>query len=413
MHTSLIDELMALASTEGGWLGFDQFMALALTHPFEGYYSRSRSADQPEGPFGSRGDFVTAPMLGPWLGLVLAQKFQGLRTQALALGQDPDGLSITEFGAGNGQLAADCLLALAQSGALPSRYELIEVSPALADLQRQTIARHLGRSLGSQQAALILERLIWSSYQGTRSGLVVANEVADALPVKRFEWQGLSQPVLEWGLAFEQGRWVWQSRPATEAMASAVRERHQMYRQERPDLPDWGMGHQGEWSPWLEPWAKSLMEGLRWGECLVLDYGYERVELDHADRSRGTLVGHLQHRRVDDFQAMLDQPGQMDLTAHVDFTALHNAWSRYADWQISLQTQADWLLEHGVLEMAQDHLFGGGQQLGQVPDEPAKLRQLAGLQTLLSDAAMGQSFMVMTAARLEPTRRSSPAAPPS
>jgi SAM-dependent MidA family methyltransferase len=411
MRTSLVDELMAMAISQGGWLGFDQFMALALTHPLEGYYSRARSAEQPEGPFGSRGDFVTAPMLGPWLGLVLAQKFQGLRNQALALGHDPDVLSITEFGAGSGQLAADCLLTLAQSETLPARYELVEVSPSLVELQRQTIATHLSRMLGPQQAQSILDRLIWSTFQGTRSGLVVANEVADALPVKRFEWQGPSQPVLEWGLALQRDQLIWQTRTATEPMANAVRHRHQAYRQARPDLPDWGAGHQGEWSPWLEPWATSLVEGLQWGECLVLDYGYERVELDHADRSRGTLAGHLQHRRVDDLQTMLDQPGQMDLTAHVDFTALHSAWSRQANLEISLQTQADWLLEHGVLAMAQDHLFGGGQQLGRVPDDPIKLRQLAGLQTLLSDAAMGQSFMVMTAARLAPSAEFAPARP--
>ena len=404
---------MAVASSQGGWLGFDQFMALALTHPLEGYYSRVRSADQPQGPFGSQGDFVTAPMLGPWLGLVLARKFQGLQTQALALGHDLDDLSITEFGPGSGQLAADCLLALAQSGVLPSRYELIEVSPALADLQRQTIAAHLHRTLDPQQVQPILDRLIWSTFQGTRSGLVVANEVADALPVKRFEWQGRSQPVLEWGLALHRDQLVWQSRPATEPMAQAVRERHQAYRQARPDLPDWSIGHQGEWSPLLEPWAMSLVEGLCWGECLVLDYGFERVELDHADRSSGTLVGHLRHKRVDDLQAMLEQPGQMDLTAHVDFTALHSAWSRHADLEISLQTQADWLLEHGVLALAQDHLFGDGQQLGRVPDDPVKLRQLAGLQTLLSDAAMGQSFMVMTAARLAPEPEPVPVGPRS
>ncbi|MFZ9162701.1 MAG: hypothetical protein ACO21Q_08750, partial [Burkholderiaceae bacterium] len=99
MRTSLIDELMALAQAQEGWLGFDQFMELALTHPLEGYYSRARSSDQPQGPFGSRGDFVTAPMLGPWLGMVLAQTFHNLRAKALAMGHNPDELSITEFGA--------------------------------------------------------------------------------------------------------------------------------------------------------------------------------------------------------------------------------------------------------------------------------------------------------------------------
>jgi SAM-dependent MidA family methyltransferase len=413
MRTSLIDELMALAQGQEGWLGFDQFMELALTHPLEGYYSRARSPDQPQGPFGSRGDFVTAPMLGPWLGLVLAQTFHNLRAKALALGHNPDELSITEFGAGNGQLAAECLVALVRSGVLPSRYELVEVSPALVELQRQTIGAQLSQAFGAVEARSILERVTWSAYQGSRAGLVLANEVADALPVKRFEWRGLEHSVLEWGVGCDQGQLTWQSRPASTSLERAVRDRHREYRQARPDLPDWQQGHQGEWSPWLKPWATSLLRGLHWGECLILDYGYERVELDHADRSRGTLVGHLRHRRVDDWQALLDQPGQMDLTAHVDFTALHQALAPHSIGQISLQTQADWLLEQGVLEMAQRHLFSDGQLPGQVPSDPVKLRQLAGLQTLLSDAAMGQAFLVMTISESGAAGQAAPARPRS
>ncbi len=406
MRTSLAKELIALAEGQDGWLGFDQFMELALTHPSEGYYSRARSADQPDGPFGPQGDFVTAPMLGPWLGLVLAQKFVSLRAQAKRPDRSPDDLSITEFGAGSGQLAADCLLALARAEALPRQYEIVEISPALVELQRQTIRGHLSKALGAQQAESVFHCVTWAPYAGRRAGIVVANEVADALPVKRFEWRGPQDPVLEWGLVMQQGQLNWQARPAGAPLERAVRRRHRTYREARADLPDWQVGHQGEWAPWLAPWIQSLIDGLSWGECLVLDYGYERVELDHADRSRGTLVGHLRHQRVDDWQAMLAHPGQMDLTAHVDFTDLAEAVESDSSLEIRLQTQADWLLEHGVLEMAQDCLFNDGQAVGRVPTDPAKLRQLAGLQTLLSDAAMGQRFLVMTAARLGSTTRS-------
>jgi SAM-dependent MidA family methyltransferase len=411
MRTSLAVELKTLAEGQGGWLGFDQFMGLALTHPREGYYSRARSDDQPEGPFGAQGDFVTAPMLGPWLGLVLAQKFVNLRLQATQLALCPDDLSITEFGPGSGALAAALLLALARAEALPSRYEIVEISPALVDLQRQTIRTHLSEALGGHQAEALLQRVTWAPYAGRRAGLVIANEVADALPVKRFEWCGPDHPVLEWGLVLQQGQLTWQTRPAEAELEQAVRRRHRAYRAARADLPNWRMGHQGEWSPWLKPWIHSLVDGLSWGECLVLDYGYERVELDHADRSRGTLVGHLRHQRVEDWQAMLAQPGQMDLTAHVDFTDLAEALQPDDSLEIDLQTQVDWLLEHGVLQMAQDRLFNQGADVGQVPTDPVKLRQLAGLQTLLSDAAMGQCFLVMTAARLGSIARSAHDAP--
>jgi SAM-dependent MidA family methyltransferase len=421
MRKRLHDELLEVASQQGHWLGFDQFMLAALTHPTEGYYSRSRGDGQPSGPFGPQGDFVTAPMLGPWLAMAISEAFQDLcrhaDQQAPAWAQQ--GLSIREFGPGDGSLAADLLIDLAKAQRLPVVYEFVEVSPSLAALQRKTIALRLEQALGAAQASELIGRLNWLDQTQPSpnrwAGLVVANEVADALPVKRFEWRGPDQSVVEWGLAWQDAGWTWSPRPAQPDLAQAVAARRQAYRQARSDLPDWRPGHLGEWSPWLGPWARGLVEALDWGQLLILDYGYERVELDHADRSAGTLAGHLRHQRIDDPKAWIAEPGQMDLTAHVDFTALAETMAATDGVDLRLSSQARWLLDQGVLDRARSALFhlADPDALGQPPQDPARLAALAGLQTLLSDAAMGQQFLVLTASKGFLADEDGPVPPPA
>jgi SAM-dependent MidA family methyltransferase len=181
-------------------------------------------------------------------------------------------------------------------------------------------------------------------------------------------------------------------------------------------------GHRGEWSPWLAPWARSLADGLAWGELVIADYGYERVELDHPDRHQGTLTAHHRHRRIDDWPTWLAHAGDMDLTAHVDFSELADVLSD-GGLHLCLQTQAAWLIDQGLIEEAQQRLFGqempagadpsmqdqsarhqpaqgqSGQERSNTPEKPESIRMLGQLQILLSDADMGQRFLVLTASR--------------
>jgi len=388
----LSDALLQACEALGGWLPFDVFMREVLTHPAEGYYSRASAESS---PMGIRGDFVTAPSMGPWLAIALAREFESLARRVTPGTR----LSIREFGAGTGQLAADILLELHGSNCLPLAYEIVETSPALVSLQKA----HTYQCLALRGLAGLSDRLIWSSDEGAQTdrplrGLVLANEVADALPVKVFEWRGAQAQPLEWGLRHQSERWVWSSREAGPELADRVKARQD---EVSALLWPWRQGHRGEWSPMLSPWARGLAHGLAWGEVVVLDYGYERAELDHPDRSHGTLAAHRAHRRIDDPDALLEGPGEQDLTAHVDFSELVSAFEGAGCALQSLKTQAAWLLDHHILDEAQSRLFPDPESRGRAPSDPAKVSALSGLQTLLSDAAMGQQFLVLTVSRFD------------
>lgn len=388
LHASLYDD----ACRQSGWIPFDQFMERALYHPQAGYYSE---AGRPDGPFGPTGDFVTAAGLGPWMGWAIAKRFQRLERMARLQGRGKP--CLREFGPGNGALMQTVLEQLGEWRSLPQRVELVERSAGLR--------KHQEARLSPFPIEVVwLDRLEEEGAQleglGGFEGLVLANEVADALPTKVFEWapndpQG---PVLEWGLAWDsKDGWSWASRRGEERLTEVALRRH-------ADLGQWGpwmAGHRGEWSPWLAPWARSLADGLAWGELVIADYGYERVELDHPDRHRGTLTAHHRHQRIDDWPTWLAHAGDMDLTAHVDFSELADVLSD-GGLNLCLQTQAAWLIDQGLIEEAHQRLFGQETRAGGDPSiqvQPESMRMLGQLQTLLSDADMGQRFLVLTASR--------------
>jgi len=372
------------ADPQTRWLAFDRFMHWALYHPTAGYYAAAGAT--PDGPFGPTGDFVTSTGLGPWLAGAVARRFVGIASEA----RDPSVLTIREYGAGNGALAADLLTLLAAQGCLPQAYEIVEPSAAMRALQRARLG---------QLPASLAGRLSWSvDAQGEdrpMAGLILANEVADALPVKVFAWDTTAPEVWEWGLEVNaEGPLHWSRRPAAEPLRSLVQARQA---RQRDRGLGWDAGHRGEWAPGLTPWARRLMGSLRWGALLLIDYGYEQYELDHPDRRGGTLAGHWRHRRIDDWEELLARPGAQDLTAHVNFSEIAEAIAM-PDVDLCLQTQAAWLLDQGVLEDARQRLFGAAGA-GSPPQGLPALTALSGLQTLLSDGAMGQSFLVLSATR--------------
>lgn len=365
---------LAFPNTDG-WIPFDHFMALALTHPTHGYYSRQGD------PFGGQGDFITAPMLGSWLA--------GAIVRAEPAVAAPDG--VFELGAGRGDLAADLLLEARALGIEIPAYQILETSSSLAERQAQHIRGRLCAALGEAEGLALAQRVSWPQAlpRGHR-GLVLANEVADALPVKVLQWQG-TDPVLEWGVAVEGDGLAWRAVPAAPDLAAIVCRR-------AAEAAAWGLpwrpGHRLEVCPSARAWADALAGALdAKGALLLIDYGYEQHELDHPERAQGTLAGHRQHRRIDAWDELLAHPGEIDLTAHVNFSVLAEPMLQRG-MAVSLKTQAAYLLEAGVLELAQERLFEG-------PTEGPSTRQhwqaLSGLQTLLGDTAMGQSFLVLSA----------------
>ena len=352
MRALLAEEITA----SGGAIPFRRYMELALYAPGLGYYVGGAAK------FGAGGDFVTAPELTPLFGRTLANPAAEL------LNAVPGG-EVLEFGAGSGRLAADLLAALERLGALPARYLILEPSPELRDRQRATLAAAVPRLLG---------RVEWLDRLPERfSGLVVANEVLDAMPVERFRITD-NGPEAMWVTFYgDDLRAEW--RPAGERLAEAVAA----IEGEVGALP---VGYESEWNPNIGPWVAALGAMLERGLVLLIDYGYPRPVYYHPQRERGTLRCHFRHQVVDD---PLLLPGLQDITAHVDFTAVAEAADAAGLERLGYANQASWLLGCGL-----DRLLSAFD-----PDDPATLDQLQAARRLLLPQGMGEVFKVMALGR--------------
>lgn len=293
--TAHSDQLLAHVRAEieraGGWLSFERYMALALYAPGLGYYSAGARK------FGAGGDFVTAPELSPLFARCLARQCR----QVLAV----TGGDILELGAGSGVLAADLLDELEALGAPPRRYRILEVSAELRQRQRETLADRIPRWL---------DRVEWLTRlpQGVQ-GVILGNEVVDALPVTRFRVTADGARPL--GVAWHD-RLVWCEGPADPDLNERLASLQQMLGYPLPE------GYVSEINRQLHGWLAALADSLARGLLLLIDYGYPRREYYHPDRGNGTLLCHYRHRVHDD---PLVHPGLQDMTASVDFSTLADA----------------------------------------------------------------------------------------
>lgn len=348
LATAIRDEIAAA----GGWISFARYMELALYTPGLGYYSAGAQK------FGREGDFVTAPELSPLFAQALARQ----AAQVLAA----TGGDILELGPGSGRLALDLLDALAALGQTPSHYLMLEVSADLRERQR---------ALFAQSAPQWLERIVWLAALPERfTGLILGNEVLDALPVHRIHWT-VEGPV-EQGVSLDaEGRFVWQDRPLPpgpllEAARSIV-------------APP---GYVSEIGLAVRGLVASLAERLTHGVLLFLDYGFPRAEYYHPQRTNGTLMCHRAHRaHADPF----DLPGLTDLTAHVDFTAVAEAGHAAGLRLLGYTDQANFLLQCGLLDALADI----------APGTPAYYRAAAAVQRLLQPAEMGELIKAIALGR--------------
>ncbi len=314
----------------GGAIDFARYMALALYAPGLGYYSAGKTK------FGAAGDFVTAPEISPLFARCLAVQC----AQVLgALG----GGDVLEAGAGSGRLALDLLTALDAQGALPNRYYILELSADLRARQAQTLR---------ERAPDLAARVQWLSElpEGFR-GVVIANELLDAMPVERFRVgaHGIEQMQVR-----AQGdRFVWDAHPAPAALAEQVIPL---------DLP---IGYVSEVNPQAQAWVASIAARLTAGVVLLIDYGFPRAEFYHPDRSQGTLMCHYRHRAHGDPLILV---GLQDITAHVDFTAIAESGHDAGLSVLGYTSQAAFLLALGLTRFAEE-----------VPDDArARLTRLTG-----------------------------------
>lgn len=339
----------------GGWIGFEQYMELALYAPGLGYYSAGAQK------FGDGGDFTTAPEISRLFGACLA-------SQCAAVLAESNGGSILEIGAGSGRLAGDLLTSLEAAAALPRRYRILEVSADLRARQRAYLHGRLPHLAG------ILEWLD-APPEERFDGLIVANEVLDAIPVSRFRWQG--GRIEELGVSLHGGRFGWSARPAGAEMSAHC----EALRAAGDEA--WPVGYESEYCPRLAPWSESVTRALRSGAVLWFDYGLPRAHYYIPERAAGTLLCHHRHRVIDDPFA---HPGLQDITAWVDFTALAEAGAA-AGFEVAGYTNQAYFLAGTGIDLHMRALAGA--------DERAAARLANEARRLMMPGEMGERFKVM------------------
>ncbi|MDY7577019.1 SAM-dependent methyltransferase [Herbaspirillum sp. RTI4] len=330
-----------------GWISFARYMELALYAPDLGYYSGGAAK------LGKEGDFTTAPELTLIFGATLAQFSIGLLAQTAP--------AIMEFGAGTGKLAFDILSELRLAGAPSVTYFIVEVSAQLRARQQVTL-----RDFPQVQ---------WlDSLPARFSGVVLGNEVLDAMPVHLV--LRTAEGWLERGVAWSEQGFVFEDRPADVALIAQI-----------PDADDLPPGYLTEVHPLAIGFMQSLADMLAAPDnraaAIFFDYGFPAREYYLAQRNQGTLMCHYRHHAHPD---PFYWPGLQDLTAHVDFTAMALAAAERGLEVLSYTSQAAFLLAAGA----------GDVLLRTDPEQAARyLPQANALQKLISPAEMGELFKVL------------------
>ena len=357
----IVDEL----EVSGGWLRFDRWMARALYEPGLGYYAGGSRK------FGADGDFVTAPELGRLFAVCVSHQLQTWFAQGVEL-------RVTEFGAGSGALAAALLECLDAAGLPSVRYDIVELSGELAARQQATIAARIPQALA---------RVRWRSAMPERlGGVVIGNEVLDAMPVRLFRLR--AGQVLERGVVARPGPvFEFQDRPADPMFAEAVCAALGSAGWPAPDALPASMDYVSELGEQASAWVRTVAERLDRGVALLFDYGFPSAEFFHPQRAQGTLVCHYRHRVHDQ---PLIWPGLQDITAHVDFGAMaREAVAAGAQW-LGYTSQGAFLLGSGLLD---------AMAFAPSADAAARARQSREVQQLVSEAEMGELFKVCAFAR--------------
>jgi SAM-dependent MidA family methyltransferase len=355
----LLERLRGEIDRAGGCLPFRRYMELALYAPGLGYYAAGSHK------LGAGGDFITAPETSPLFARCLAR-------QAAQVLEHLGGGDVLEFGAGSGALAVDLLPALESLGRLPGRYLILEPSPDLRARQQHAVA-------GLPDA--LRERVRWLHAlpdAGTLRGVVLANEVLDAMPVDVFAWT--PGGVREKGVTWDGHALAWAERPAGAELAAAVQRLWS-------ETGGWPSGYTSERNPSLPAWVSAVSQTLAAGVILLIDYGYPRREYYSAERRQGTLMGYYRHRALTD---PLILPGLVDITAHVDFTAVAEAGLAAGLEVAGYTTQAWFLIGAGL-----DAVFREAAS-----EDPREQIALAGqVRQLTLPGEMGERFQAMALTR--------------
>lgn len=352
VSAALTERLTVLLRDAGGFLPFDEFMREALFAPGLGYYLNGSRK------FGAAGDFVTAPEISPLFGQAVARQC----LQARCYGD-----TIIEFGGGTGKLAASVLGALAAADALPARYLILELSPELRAEQQRLL-----RSLPFADALDI--GWLQDAPATPLSGIIIANEILDALPTVAFAIR--AEAYMERGIGLAgNGEFAWRERPANRQLVAALDARlHDL------TLP---VGYCSEINLHQALWLADLPRFMARGIALLFDYGGPRREIYHPERNDGTLRCYWRHRLHGN---PLWLPGLQDITASVDFTHVAEAALDAGLTLAGYTTQASFLLANGIETSLQAALQA---------DPAGAMRLAAQARMLLLPSEMGTRFKAM------------------
>lgn len=362
---ALLAEITQEITSRGGWIPFSRYMEMALYHPGKGYYCAGAHK------LGTWGDFTTAPEISPFFGTTITNTILPILEAFKANGAPT---RILEFGAGTGKLAESILNRLHELGFALDHYDIIEISPDLAE--RQT--HHL---LQVQQQCGWQCQLDWlSSLPNAFQGIVIANEVLDAIPCELIT---LKQGIWYWqGVALESGALSWKTGSAVDT------NQLPQYLVATSSLAD---GYLTEIHPQASAWITSLCQSIESGLVIAFDYGFSELEYYHPQRHQGTIMAHHRHHAITDPFYL---PGLCDLTTHIEWSSIAKGALLGGAEDVFLGNQAAYLLEAGIGELVLEK--------ADPADSKIFLPISNALQKLLSEAEMGELFKVFACSKKLP-----------
>ena len=356
-HTEqLRQKIMAEIASQGGWMPFSKYMEMALYEPGMGYYSAGAHK------LGAGGDFTTAPELSPLFGAAIVSTLlpilESLQSQGLPT-------QILEFGAGTGKLAESILTRLHDLGFALDHYDIIEISPDLAQRQGERLER-LSKKLNQSTQCHWL-----SALPNNFKGIILANEVIDAIPCDAIIFQN---GFWYWhGVSISNGNLVWASGKLVEQSLLPA----SLF------MGDFSEGYVTELHTQATAWMSHIAKEFDAGLFLTFDYGFPEDEYYHAQRLAGTLMVHHRHHAMTDPFYL---PGLCDVTTHVEWSQIARSAIAAGVDDVYLSNQASFLLDAGISDIA--------LEIGD-PGNPAIFLPISNaLQKLLSEAEMGELFKV-------------------
>jgi len=363
---ALTARIRAEIASAGGWLPFSRYMELALYAPGLGYYTGGSMKFGKRGDDGS--DFVTAPEMSPLFSATLA------RPVAQAL-RDSGTRNLMEFGAGTGKLAAGLLNALKALDVPFDNYAIVDLSGELQARQRATIAA---------DAPELASKVTWLSVLPEHfEGVVIGNEVLDAMPVRLVVRElGVWH---ERGVSWTNNRFAFDDKPLLAALDDPLLAEIDATIDEVNDEPF--IEYLSETHEAALAFTRTICTMLTRGAAFFIDYGFPRREFYHAQRAQGTLMCHYRHRSHGD---PFLYPGLQDITAHVEFSGIAEAGTDAGADLLGFTSQARFLMNAGITDALADL-------------DPTDVRRFLpaanAVQKLLSEAEMGELFKVIAFSR--------------